>query len=109
MHVRHVLKAEVANVVRQVVGAKLAHHLQIVEAVGHGEGLVGGHLRPVDEIGTIKGQQSDQIGAVAQVGQFTHVGHLWHSLSLRIQTRSSLGSSYVLASSSYQADITVKH
>ena len=58
------------------------HHFQIVEAVGHGERLVGGHSSPVDQVGGVEGQQAEQADSVAQVAQLPEFGEIGNALAL---------------------------
>ena len=71
-----------AHVVGQMIQAEAVHQLQVVQTVGHGKRLVGRHARPVHEFGTVERQQADQRDAVAQVGQFAHLGEIRNVLTL---------------------------
>ncbi|EFX79684.1 hypothetical protein DAPPUDRAFT_244685 [Daphnia pulex] len=69
----NVFQPEVKDVVGQRLAAKFVHQFQIVKAVGHGEGLVGGDSRPVHQVGTVKGQQAKKGHAVTEVAQLGEI------------------------------------
>ena len=58
VHVDHIFEGEVEDVVGQSVVAELVQQLQVVQAVGHGEGLVGRHRVPVQKVGTVEADET---------------------------------------------------